>query len=177
MNLKKIKLQFFFLENFIYWTILQPMAVVPSVRQIHATLHSVETLLANRKEHSCKRESLQESDNHNFIIQSELQIDDEAMKSGKYTGNWKHKTEHSKTCVRQPLKITQNNVLNDEWYLNEGKLYRRMLPLEHSAIDLTCIRLYLVLKTNFQSFLRVAVLHRFDCICWALICIKSMWLR
>ena len=62
------------------------MAVVPSVRQIHATLHSVETLLANRKEHSCKGKSLQESDNHNFIIQSELQIDDEAMKSGKYTG-------------------------------------------------------------------------------------------
>ena len=28
-----------------------------------------------------------------------------------------------------------------------------MLPLEHSAILLTCIKRYLVLKTNFRSFL------------------------
>ena len=36
-----------------------------------------------------------------------------------------------------------------------------MLPLEHSAILLTCIEKLSVLKNNFRSFLRVAILHRF----------------
>ena len=48
--------------------------------------------------------------------------------------------------------------------INEGRKYCRMLPLEHSAILLIYIKRYLVLKTNFLSFLRVAVLHRFYCI-------------
>ena len=34
-------------------------------------------------------------------------------------------------------------------------------PLEYSTILLTCIKRYLVLKTNFLSFLMVAVLHRY----------------
>ena len=38
-----------------------------------------------------------------------------------------------------------------------------MLPLEHSAILLTCIKRTLVLKTNFSLFLRMGVLHRFYC--------------
>ena len=33
--------------------------------------------------------------------------------------------------------------------------------LEHYAILLTCIKRYLVLKTNFLSFLRMSLLHRF----------------
>ena len=48
----------------------------------------------------------------------------------------------SKTCLEQPLKNGQNKDLNDKW----------QLPLEHSAILLTCIKRYLVLKTNFLSF-------------------------
>ena len=62
---------------------------------------------------------------------------------------------------------------------NEGQKYCRMLPLEHSAILLTCIKRLLVLKTNcwsfkewlfyigftvFWTYLRVAFLHRFCCI-------------
>ena len=35
---------------------------------------------------------------------------------------------------------------------NEGQKYCRMLPLEQSAILLTCIKQYLVFKTNVQSF-------------------------
>ena len=41
----------------------------------------------------------------------------------------------------QPLKNRQNKDLYDKWYLNEGQKYCRMLPLEHSAILLTCIKL------------------------------------
>ena len=37
----------------------------------------------------------------------------------------------------------------DKWYLNKGQKYCRMLPLEHSAILLTCIKLSSVLKVNF----------------------------
>ena len=32
------------------------------------------------------------------------------------------------------------NNLNDKWLLNEGRKYCRMLPFEHSAIVLTCIK-------------------------------------
>ena len=41
--------------------------------------------------------------------------------------------------VEYRLKIRQNKDLNDKWQLNEGQKYSRMLPLEHSAIFLTCI--------------------------------------
>ena len=48
--------------------------------------------------------------------------------------------EYSKTCLKQPLKNRQNKDLNDKWKLNVGQKYCRMLPLEHSAILLTCIK-------------------------------------
>ena len=59
---------------------------------------------------------------------------------------------YGKTCVKRPLKNRQSKDLYDKWYLNEGRKYCRMLPLEHSAILLTCIQQLLVLKTNFWSF-------------------------
>ena len=37
----------------------------------------------------------------------------------------------------------------------------RMLPLEHSAIFLTCIK---CIENRFVVFLRVVVLHRFNCV-------------
>ena len=49
-------------------------------------------------------------------------------------------------------KIEKNKDLNDNWKLNEGQKYCRMLPLEHFAILLTCIKRWLVLKNNLQSF-------------------------
>ena len=52
-----------------------------------------------------------------------------------YNGN----VLYSKTCVRWPLKNRQNKNLYDKWYLNEGRKYCRMLPLEHSAILLTAL--------------------------------------
>ena len=55
------------------------------------------------------------------------------------TGNSNFQLECSKTCVKRPLKNRQKG-LNDNWYLNEGQKYCRMLPLEHSAILLTCIK-------------------------------------
>ena len=37
-------------------------------------------------------------------------------------------------------KNRPNKDLNDKWSLNEGIKYCRILPLEHSAILLTCIK-------------------------------------
>ena len=61
---------------------------------------------------------------------------------------------YSKTCVKWPLKSRQNKGPNNNWYLNEGRKYYRMLPLEHSAILLTCMmnKHELVLKTIIWSF-------------------------
>ena len=56
---------------------------------------------------------------------------------------------YSKTCLKQPLKNRLNKDHNDKWWLNEGRKYCRMLPLEHSAILLTCIKLESVMKANF----------------------------
>ena len=50
------------------------------------------------------------------------------------------KKKYSKTCLKRPLKNRQNKDVNYKWYLNEGQKYCRMLPLEHSAILLTCIK-------------------------------------
>ena len=47
---------------------------------------------------------------------------------------------YSKTCLKRPLKNRQNKDDNDKRQLNEGQKYCRMLPLEHSAILLTCIK-------------------------------------
>ena len=55
-----------------------------------------------------------------------------------------------------------DKALNDKWWLNEGRKYCRILPLEHPAILLTCIKRQLVLKTIF-CVVRVAVLDRFYC--------------
>ena len=49
-------------------------------------------------------------------------------------------TTYSKTSLKQLLKNRQNKDPNDKWYFNEGQKYCRMLPLEHSAILLTCIK-------------------------------------
>ena len=48
--------------------------------------------------------------------------------------------QYSKTCLMRPLKNRQNQGLKDKLYLNEGRKYCRILPLEHSAILLTCIK-------------------------------------
>ena len=58
------------------------------------------------------------------------------------SGNWwvKGLLVFSKTCVKRPLKDRQNKDLNDQLSLNAGRKYCRMLPLEHSAILLTCIK-------------------------------------
>ena len=48
--------------------------------------------------------------------------------------------QYSKTCLKQPLKKRQNKDFNNKRKLNEGRKDCRMLPLEHSAIILTCIK-------------------------------------
>ena len=47
---------------------------------------------------------------------------------------------YSKTCLKLPFKKRQNKDVNAKWFLNEGQKYCRMLPLEHSAILLTCMK-------------------------------------
>ena len=46
-------------------------------------------------------------------------------------------------------KIDKTNIIMTNG--NEGRKYCRILPLEHSAILLTCIMRYLVLKTKLMS--------------------------
>ena len=69
---------------------------------------------------------------------------------------------YSKTCVKRPLKTRQNKDLNDKWQHYDSRKYCRMLPLEHSATLLTCIKRNVVLK-KILVVLRAAVLHRFYC--------------
>ena len=57
----------------------------------------------------------------------------------------------TKTCVKRPL-IKKHKDLNYKWYLNESRKYCRMLPLQHYAIRLTCIKRSLLLKSNFWTF-------------------------
>ena len=63
-----------------------------------------------------------------------------AKAQGKALENLHIHVLYSKTCVKWPLKNRQNKDLNDKWKLNEGRKFCRMLPLEHSAILLTCIK-------------------------------------
>ena len=73
---------------------------------------------------------------------------------GSYVSVWDNVTYciYSKICVKRPLKYRQNKYLNDQLSLNAGQKYCRMLQREHSAMLLTCIKRYLVLINNFQSF-------------------------
>ena len=61
---------------------------------------------------------------------------------------------YSKTCVKRPLKNRQNKDLNNNWLLNEGRKYCRMLHLEHSAILLTCIY-----SASLEAFCNTFDLH------------------
>ena len=67
-------------------------------------------------------------------------------------------------CIKQTvckvLKIFQYGkylvayVLNDNWLINDGRKYCRMLPLEHSGILLTCIkaRIFLLVDLREKNF-------------------------
>ena len=52
-------------------------------------------------------------------------------------GNRFTKANYSKTRLKRPLKFDKKKGLNDKWMFNEGQMYCRMLPSEHSAILLT----------------------------------------
>ena len=56
---------------------------------------------------------------------------------------------YNKSWLKRPLTNTQNQGVNEN-----GILMCRMLSLEHSAILLTCIKQYSVLKTNFIVLLK-----------------------
>ena len=56
---------------------------------------------------------------------------------------------YSKTCVKRPIKIDKTKIL-----MTNGSLLKVESITECStAILLTCIKRYLVLKTHFWSFL------------------------
>ena len=76
---------------------------------------------------------------------------------------------YSKTCVKLPLSKRPKIGFQDQLSLNAGQKYCRMLPLEHSAILSTFIKLPFVIKILFCLFL-VAVLHQFYCIA-----VKAKW--
>ena len=50
------------------------------------------------------------------------------------------KWSYSQTCFKRPLKTDKSKVLMENDSLMKVKMYCRMLPLEHSAILLTCIK-------------------------------------
>ena len=53
---------------------------------------------------------------------------------------------YSETCLKWPLKEKTKNGFQDQLSLNEGQKYCRMLPLEHSAILSTFIKLPFAMK-------------------------------
>ena len=53
---------------------------------------------------------------------------------------------YSKTCVKRPLSKRPKICFQDQFLLNAGQKYCRMLPLEHSAILSTFIELPFVIK-------------------------------
>ena len=55
--------------------------------------------------------------------------------------------EYSKTCVKRPLSKRPKNGFQDQLSVNAGQKYCRMLPLEHSAILLTFIKVPFSIKT------------------------------
>ena len=61
------------------------------------------------------------------------------------------KRKYSKTCVKWPLLKRPKICFQDQVSLNAGQKYCRMLPLEHSAILLTFIKLPFVIKTFVLS--------------------------
>ena len=65
---------------------------------------------------------------------------------------------YSKTCVKWPLSKRPKIVLQYQLMLNAGQKYCRMLPLEHSAILSTLIKLPSVIKIFVLS-----ILHKFYC--------------
>ena len=58
---------------------------------------------------------------------------------------------YSKTCLQQPLKKKTKIVFQDRSSLNAGHKSCRMLPLQHSAILLTFIKLIFAIKTYVFS--------------------------
>ena len=65
--------------------------------------------------------------------------------------NW---SEYSKTCVKRPLSKRPKTGFQDQLSFIEGQMYCRVLPLEHSAILSTFIKLPIVIKililSNFE---------------------------
>ena len=57
-----------------------------------------------------------------------------------------HMQMSSKTCVKRPLSKRLKIGFQDQLSLNAGQKYCRILPLEHSAILLTFIKLPFVIK-------------------------------
>ena len=55
--------------------------------------------------------------------------------------------KYSKTCLKRPQKVDKTKVLIENGSLMKVKSIAECL--EHSAILLTCIKQYLVLKSNF----------------------------
>ena len=53
----------------------------------------------------------------------------------------------NKACLKWPLKITPKLGFQNRLSLSAGRKYCRVLPLEHSAILLTCTKLPFSIKT------------------------------
>ena len=76
---------------------------------------------------------------------------------------------YSKTCLKRPLKKKTKIGFQDRLSLNAGQKYCRMLPLQHSAIRSTFIKLPFAIKTFVLSIfewpLKTCFTVRFNLIC------------
>ena len=72
--------------------------------------------------------------------------------------------EHNKTCVKRPFSKRPQIGFKDQFSLNTGQKYCRMLQREHSAILWTFIKLPFVIKIFVFVYFCVAILHRIYCI-------------
>ena len=76
-------------------------------------------------------------------------------------------------CLKQPLKKKTKIVFQDRLSLNAGQKYCRMLPLEHSAILLTFIKLPFAIKTLVLSIFEWPLKTGFTVIRKCAYCTKS----
>ena len=69
------------------------------------------------------------------------------FKIHQFNEEWKSvQYMYSKTCLKRPLKKKTKIGFQDQLSLNAGQRYCRMLPLEHSAILSTFIKLPYVIE-------------------------------
>ena len=62
------------------------------------------------------------------------------------------KLKYSKSCLKQPLSKRPKIGFQDQLSLNAGQKYCRMLPLDHSSVPLTTMKIQFVIQIVLSIF-------------------------